>query len=178
MDLTWKAVFKIVRQCLVERTLSLLAGHCLYIGLYGSDIGLGFWTRLWHYLDINAGPFGVWSGVRCITVEVFQPLTGVARDCVWGAVGCPEYVLVITLRFVIYLIENKHSYLSVCFRHVVYAFQSESTLYSCLNGKELLARNRREIWSLSLASLAKWLSVRLRTKWLSVRVQLQSLLFI
>ena len=28
-------------------------------------------------------------------------------------------------------------------------FQSESTLYSCLNVKELLARNRREIWSLS-----------------------------
>ena len=28
---------------------------------------------------------------------------------------------------------------------VTYAFQSESTLYSCLNVKELLARNRREI---------------------------------
>ena len=57
------------------------------------------------------------------------------------------------------------------------AFQSESTLYSCLNVKELLARSRREIWSLSdcnwtrthnhlvrkqtlnhLAKLAKWLS--------------------
>ena len=29
--------------------------------------------------------------------------------------------------------------------HVTHAFQSESTLYSCLNVKELLARNRREI---------------------------------
>ena len=29
--------------------------------------------------------------------------------------------------------------------HVTYAFQSESTLYSCLNFKELLARSRREI---------------------------------
>ena len=29
--------------------------------------------------------------------------------------------------------------------HVTYAFQSETTLYSCLNVKELLARNRREI---------------------------------
>ena len=29
--------------------------------------------------------------------------------------------------------------------HVTYAFQSESTLYSCLNVKELLARSRREI---------------------------------
>ena len=36
-------------------------------------------------------------------------------------------------------------------------FQSESTLYSCLK-----------------VSLAKWLSVRLRTKWFWVRVQLQS----
>ena len=36
-------------------------------------------------------------------------------------------------------------YLTVCSYHVTYAFQSESTLYSCLNVKELLARNRREI---------------------------------
>ena len=33
--------------------------------------------------------------------------------------------------------------------HVTYAFQSESTLYSWLNVKELLAWRRREIWSLS-----------------------------
>ena len=39
--------------------------------------------------------------------------------------------------------------LAVCFYHVTYAFQSESTLYICLNVKELLARNRRDIWSLS-----------------------------
>ena len=43
----------------------------------------------------------------------------------------------------------------VCFDHVTYAFQSESTLCSCLNVKELLEKG-----------LAKWLSVRLRTKWL------------
>ena len=35
--------------------------------------------------------------------------------------------------------------LTVCSYHVTYAFQSESTLYSCLNVKELLARSRREI---------------------------------
>ena len=29
--------------------------------------------------------------------------------------------------------------------HVTYAFQSESSLYSCLNVKELLAQSRREI---------------------------------
>ena len=39
--------------------------------------------------------------------------------------------------------------LPVCFYHVKHAFQGESTLYGCLNVKELLARNRREIWSLS-----------------------------
>ena len=37
----------------------------------------------------------------------------------------------------------------VSFYHVMYAFQSESTLYSYLNVKKLLALSRREIWSLS-----------------------------
>ena len=81
---------------------------------------------------------------------------------------------------------------TVCSCHVTYAFHSESTFYSCLNVKELLARSRREIWRLNdcnwtrtqnhlakLGSLAKWLSVRLRTKWFRIRVQLHSqLLFI
>ena len=40
-------------------------------------------------------------------------------------------------------------FLTVCSYHVTYAFQSESTLYSCLNVKELLARNTRDIWGLS-----------------------------
>ena len=39
--------------------------------------------------------------------------------------------------------------LDVCYYHVTYAFQSKSTLYSCINVKELLARNRCDIWSLS-----------------------------
>ena len=39
--------------------------------------------------------------------------------------------------------------MTICHSHITYAFQSESTLYSCLNIKELLARNRRDIWSLS-----------------------------
>ena len=68
-------------------------------------------------------------------------------------------------------------HLTVCSYHVTYSFHSESTFYSCLNVKELLARSRREIWSLSdsnwtrthnhlvhkptldhLAKLARWLS--------------------
>ena len=40
---------------------------------------------------------------------------------------------------------DNEAYLTVCSYHVTYAFQSESTLYSCLNVKELLARSRREI---------------------------------
>ena len=39
--------------------------------------------------------------------------------------------------------------ITVCSYHVTHAFQSESALYSCLNVKELLARCRCEIWSLS-----------------------------
>ena len=38
--------------------------------------------------------------------------------------------------------------LIVC-SYVTYTFQSESKLYSCLNVKELPARNRRKMWSLS-----------------------------
>ena len=81
-----------------------------------------------------------------------------------------------------------HSLWSDCMSCRVTWIQSESTLCSCLNVKELLARSRREISRLSdcnwtrtqnhlvvlkrrlnrwakLVSLAKWLSVRLRTKW-------------
>ena len=68
-------------------------------------------------------------------------------------------------------------HLTVCFYHVTYEFGSESTLYSFLNDKELLARSRRHIWRLGdckgtrpsnhllrkwtlnhVAKLAKWLS--------------------
>ena len=83
MGLTWKMVFKIVRQCLVERTFSLLAGHCLYIGLYRLDIGLEFWTRLSHYLDINAVPYNIWDGVHC---NISRGLSTVDWYCkgLWG----------------------------------------------------------------------------------------------
>ena len=40
-------------------------------------------------------------------------------------------------------------HLTVCSYHVTDAFQSESTLYSCLNVRELFARIRREISSLN-----------------------------
>ena len=58
-------------------------------------------------------------------------------------------------------------YLTVCSYHVTCACQSESMLYSCLNFKELFARNKRGIY----------LNVRLRNTWLWVRIQLQPLGF-
>ena len=70
------------------------------------------------------------------------------------------------------LIIKKVILMAVCSFHVAYAFRSDSTLYSCLIVKKLLARSSHEIWS---ASLVKWFSVRLRTKWFWVRVQFQSL---
>ena len=84
----------------------------------------------------------------------------------------------------------------LCQNRVTHDFQSESKLYSCLNVTELLAQSRHHIWSLSdcnlirthnnlvrkrklnhlakLSSLAKWLSVCLRTKWLWVWITLLS----
>ena len=59
-----------------------------------------------------------------------------------------------TENFLLTTVENvtltKKSYetfynLTVCSCHVTYAFESESTIYSCLNVKELLARSRRQI---------------------------------
>ena len=40
-------------------------------------------------------------------------------------------------------------HLIVCSYQVAYTFESESALYSCLNVKEFLVRNRADIWSLS-----------------------------
>ena len=50
-------------------------------------------------------------------------------------------------------------HLTVCYYHVTYALQSELTLSSCLNIKEIPARNRCDIWSISDCNGT-------RTKWL------------
>ena len=44
---------------------------------------------------------------------------------------------------------------SACYYHFTYAFRSESTLYNCLNAKELLAQNRHDIWSLSDSNIIR-----------------------
>ena len=80
------------------------------------------------------------------------------------------WVLICTLR------------LTVCSCDVMYAYQSEFTLYICLNVKDLFTRNRRNLWNLSnctrtrthkhlvpkpllnhLAKLTKWLAWILST---------------
>ena len=74
---------------------------------------------------------------------------------------------------VIIVIPDYH--LIVCSHHVTYAFQSESTFYTCLNVKKLLVRNRCKIWSDSNRTLTHNLLVRIwklnhfakLTKWLS-----------
>ena len=65
MDLTWKTVFKVFRQCLSERTFSPVAGHCFYTELFRLDIGPEFWTRLLYYLDINAVSGSIRGAVHC-----------------------------------------------------------------------------------------------------------------
>ena len=91
----WKSVF-------------LLAGHCLDIGLYPSDIGLEFRTRLWHYSDINSGPWASGMEFIVILVEGFWLLTSIAKCSVCGVVGFLDLFWLL-LRFVIYLIKNIHS---------------------------------------------------------------------
>ena len=53
----------------------------------------------------------------------------------------------------VYLQLTQKSIFTACSYHVTYAFQSQFTLYSCLNVKELVAWNRRDSnklkWSLS-----------------------------
>ena len=64
-------------------------------------------------------------------------------------------MLVVTnIYFIIYFVYNFTivrpniiKILTVCSHYVTYSFQSESTLYSCLNPKKLLVQNRRNIWS-------------------------------
>ena len=40
-------------------------------------------------------------------------------------------------------------HLTVCYYHVTYSFQSETTCYICLNINEPFSRNRSDLWNLS-----------------------------
>ena len=69
---------------------------------------------------------------------------------------------------------------TVCSYHVMYTFQSESTLYSYVNVKELLAQNRCEIWSLSDCNWAQPqpLSLQMNTQPFSRTGQMIELCFV
>ena len=87
----------------------------------------------------------------------------------------PDNILTQDKLFVAFLL------VTVCYCHPTCAFQCEFILHSCSNVKEVLARNRLDIWSLSdsnkiwthnhlghkrtlnCTSLVKWLSVRFWT---------------
>ena len=90
-----------------------------------------------------------------------------------------------------------HFILIVYSYHVTYTFQIKSTICSCLNVKKLLARNRREIWSLSdcngtrthnhlvlkrtlnhLAKLPKWLNCVVGSSPVAVTFVLVFLIFL
>ena len=77
------------------KELFLLAGQRLDIGLYGSDIGLEFGTRLWNYSDINAGPCSIWNGVHCDISWGLLTVEWNRRGLCLGCCGVPGYVLVI-----------------------------------------------------------------------------------
>ena len=60
-------------------------------------------------------------------------LTGSYKSVwVWIALDFRLY-----LRLDVMLVNITNNAMTVCYYHVTYAFQSESTLYSCLNVKEL-----------------------------------------
>ena len=64
------------------------------------------------------------------------------------------YEVLLILTFFIFSLNlirryTKPWHLAVCSCHVMDAFKSKSTLYCCLNVKELLAQSRCKIWSLS-----------------------------
>ena len=86
------------------------------------------------------------------------------------------YFVLLISNIVFCILNIEYCILSVCSCHVTYAFQSESTIYSCLNVKELLARSRREIRRWSDCNWARTQNnlVLKRTLWFWVRVQLHS----
>ena len=63
--------------------------------------------------------------------------------CYW----CRGMVINVVVLIDVLSGNSKYKQLSItlCSYHVTYAFQIEPTLYSCLNVKELLAQNRRNI---------------------------------
>ena len=69
--------------------------------------------------------------------------------CVTNAFTAAKFFLTIFSCFYKHWTWLRRISLTKYYYHVTCQYQNESTLYSCLNVKELLARNRPHIWSLS-----------------------------
>ena len=88
------------------------------------------WYHLYHLKNIKNTP-------GCILLSV-KRVTLLKGTLVHGCFHIFKIVQVVPNR-------AEYQRLTVSSYHVTYAFQSESTLYSCLNVKELFARSRPEI---------------------------------
>ena len=98
----------------------------------------------------------LWNLIDCNVLKIIMFLSPVAR---FKTILFPWTCTLVSVSFVcskvpfwdnytIFLCWAEHT-LTLCSCNVTYVFQSESKLYSCLNVKELLARNSPEIWNLS-----------------------------
>ena len=83
-----------------------------------------------------------------------QPLSSSMNTQPFSQTGLNDWVVLWLLNCMVQLTVWSH--------YVTYAFHSESILHSCLNVKELLARNRRDIW------IFKWLQLGLNPQLLSL----------
>ena len=95
--------------------------------------------------------FFIFKPVKCLSdCNGIRTHNHLVRKRTLNHLGKLGFLLTIELRFeylsvwcIFVIIICYFIYVHLCY-HVPYAFQSESTLYSCLNIKELLARNRRD----------------------------------
>ena len=99
-----------------------------------------------------------------------------------GTVFMYRFVFVTCWKCLIFFIPSNikthlsiNLFLTVCYYHVTYLFPSESTLYSSLNVKELLANNRRGIWILSDSNGTRTHNHLLRKRTLNHLAQLAKL---
>ena len=106
-------------------TILLMYVHCF--------LRACFQNLLFKFFKINAlsGCHGIWTYNHLLCKRTLNHLAKLAKR-----MSCVEST---------YL----YGALIVCSYHAAYAFRSESTLWDCLNVKDVLAQNRCDIWNLS-----------------------------
>ena len=103
--------------------------------------------RVSHYMSINwkSGELLMRTLKKSFVEFTKNPFQAISKATLWKLPAASGKYLQVLLK----VLEKQLIYATVCSCHVTHTSQSESALYSCLNFKELLARSRREIWSLS-----------------------------